>query len=249
MATAKRLGGSRRNRRNRFEDALDRRRRRRPTASCRRVAYPRTRRRRSRQIRIDRFPRRKNSSPHLASMRLRRLAGLVRVLRSLERRTRRAKRSLRRSRRRIIRSATSSPTNAATTRWRSLRRAMGRHRTAGAGSGSSRTPLIHPAPFRAPRILLVVIGRRSASAPASPSRGPGNGILRLCGGAQQWASLPRYAEQASKSRPIRLQFRGRLIWLGEMSEDDAQSLHRGTGGSTYTRKARATREAPKRGQG
>ena len=27
---------------------------------------------------------------------------------------------------------------------------MGRHRTAGAGSGSSRTPLIHPAPFRAP---------------------------------------------------------------------------------------------------
>ena len=32
--------------------------------------------------------------------------------------------------------------------------------------------------FHAPRILLVVIGRRSASAPASPSRGPGNGILR-----------------------------------------------------------------------
>ena len=50
-------------------------------------------------------------------------------------------------------------------------------------------------------------------------------------------------------RPTRLQFRGRLIRLGEMSEDDAQSLHRGTGGSTYTRKARATREAPKRGQG
>ena len=59
-----------------------------------------------------------------------------------------------------------------------LVRAMGRHRTAGAGSGSSRTQLIHPAPFRAPRILLVVIGRRSASASASPSRGPGNGILR-----------------------------------------------------------------------
>ena len=73
----------------------------------------------------------------------------------------------------------------------------------------------------------------------------------LCGGAQQWASLPRYAAQASKRtmcRPTRLQFRGRLIRLGEMSEDDAQSLHRGTGGSTYTRKARATREAPKRGQ-
>jgi hypothetical protein len=29
-----------------------------------------------------------------------------------------------------------------------------------------------------------------------------------------------------------------------MSEDDAQSLHRGSGGSTYTRKAYATREAP-----
>jgi hypothetical protein len=55
---------------------------------------------------------------------------------------------------------------------------MGRHRTAGAGSGSSRTRLIHPAPFHAQRILLVVIGRRSASASASPSRGPGNGILR-----------------------------------------------------------------------
>ena len=49
-------------------------------------------------------------------------------------------------------------------------------------------------------------------------------------------------------RPTRLQFRGRLIRLGEMSEDDAQPLHRGTGGSTHTRKARATREAPKRGQ-
>ena len=29
---------------------------------------------------------------------------------------------------------------------------------------------------------------------------------------------------------------GRLIRPGEMSDDDAQSLHRGTGGSTYTRK-------------
>jgi hypothetical protein len=59
------------------------------------------------------------------------------------------------------------------------------------------------------------------------------------------------AEQAPKRsmcRPTRLQLRGRLIRLGEMSEDDAQSLHRGTGGSTYTRKAHATREAPERGQ-
>src|SRR5208337_4870070 len=39
-------------------------------------------------------------------------------------------------------------------------------------------------------------------------------------------------------RPTRRRFRGRLTRLGETSEDDAQSLHRGGGGSTYTRKAR-----------
>src|SRR5256714_15615926 len=33
-----------------------------------------------------------------------------------------------------------------------------------------------------------------------------------------------------------------------MSEDYAQPLHRGSGGSMYTRKARATREAPMRDQ-
>ena len=33
---------------------------------------------------------------------------------------------------------------------------------------------------------------------------------------------------------------GRLIRSGEMSEDDAQPLHRGTGGGMYTRKAHAT---------
>ena len=43
--------------------------------------------------------------------------------------------------------------------------------------------------------------------------------------------------------------RGRLLRLGEMSEDYAQPLHRGTGGSMYTRKAHATREAPMRDQG
>jgi hypothetical protein len=32
-------------------------------------------------------------------------------------------------------------------------------------------------------------------------------------------------------RPTRPQFRGRLTRLGEMSEDDAQPLHRGTGAS------------------
>ena len=33
------------------------------------------------------------------------------------------------------------------------------------------------------------------------------------------------------------------------SEDYVQALHRGSGGSMYTRKTYATREAPRRGQG
>ena len=60
------------------------------------------------------------------------------------------------------------------------------------------------------------------------------------------------AEQASKMsmcRPTRHPFRGRLTRLGEMSEEYTQLLHRGSGGSMYTRKARATREAPLRDQG
>src|SRR6267378_450665 len=50
-------------------------------------------------------------------------------------------------------------------------------------------------------------------------------------------------------RPTRQPFRGRLIRLGEMSEEYAQLLHRGSGGSMYTRKAHATRETPTRDQG
>src|ERR1700724_1923371 len=42
-------------------------------------------------------------------------------------------------------------------------------------------------------------------------------------------------------RPTRPPNRGRLLRPGEMSEDYAQPLHRGTGGSMYTRKAHATR--------
>src|SRR6476661_6827220 len=60
------------------------------------------------------------------------------------------------------------------------------------------------------------------------------------------------AEQASKRsmcRPTRPPNRGRLLRPGEMSEDYAQPLHRGSGGSMYTRKAHATREAPLRDQG
>src|SRR5438093_3912842 len=60
------------------------------------------------------------------------------------------------------------------------------------------------------------------------------------------------AEQSSKRtmrRPTRSPFRGRLIRLGETSEARPQLLRRGSGDSLDTRKARATREAPRRGQG
>ena len=60
------------------------------------------------------------------------------------------------------------------------------------------------------------------------------------------------AEQASKRtmrRPTRQPFRGRLIRLGEVEQEYAQPLRRGSGVSMYTRKAYATRETPGRGQG
>src|SRR6266567_1003916 len=59
------------------------------------------------------------------------------------------------------------------------------------------------------------------------------------------------AEQASKRtmrRPTRQPFRGRLIRLGERANQDTQPLRRGSGDSMYTRKAYATREAPRRGR-
>ena len=79
------------------------------------------------------------------------------------------------------------------------------------------------------------------------------GHVRIwAGGGQQWPSLPRNAEQTSKRtmcRPTRTWNRGRLARLGDTSEDYAQPLHRGSGGSMYTRKAHATRETPTRDQG
>ena len=60
------------------------------------------------------------------------------------------------------------------------------------------------------------------------------------------------AEQASKRtmrRPTRRPFRGRLIRLGYERKSYAQTLRRGSGDSMYTRKAYATRETPRRGQG
>ena len=45
-------------------------------------------------------------------------------------------------------------------------------------------------------------------------------------------------------RPTRLQFRGRLIRLGEMSEDDAQTLHRGVLAAARTQGQRAQHGKP-----
>src|SRR5215831_15673948 len=78
---------------------------------------------------------------------------------------------------------------------------------------------------------------------------PSISVSRIGDSASVQAATQVNAEQASKRsmcRPTRPPYRGRLIRLGEMSEDYAQPLHRGTGGGMYTRKAHATREAPLR---
>jgi hypothetical protein len=66
----------------------------------------------------------------------------------------------------------------------------------------------------APRILLVVLGTRSAPASASPSRGPGNGILRAeTGGrlqAQNAAERPEFGSQTATRLSNRPELRGFL---------------------------------------
>ena len=81
---------------------------------------------------------------------------------------------------------------------------------------------------------------------------PSISVSRIGDSASVQAATRVNAEQASKRtmcRPTRPPYRGRLIRSGEMSEDDAQPLHRGTGGGMDTRKAHATRETPLRDQG
>ena len=81
---------------------------------------------------------------------------------------------------------------------------------------------------------------------------PSISVSRIGDSASVQAATRVNAEQASKRtmcRPIRTWNRGRLTRLGDTSEDYAQPLHRGSGGSMYTRKAHATREAPLRDQG
>jgi hypothetical protein len=81
---------------------------------------------------------------------------------------------------------------------------------------------------------------------------PSISVSRFGDSASVQAATRVNAEQASKRtmcRPTRRPFRGRLTRRGEMSEEDAPLLHRGSGGGMYTRKAHATREAPMRDQG
>jgi hypothetical protein len=80
---------------------------------------------------------------------------------------------------------------------------------------------------------------------------PSISVSRIGDSASVQAATRVNAERPRKwtmCRPTRLPYRGRLKWLGELSEEYAPLLHRGVGGGMYTRKAYATREAPWRGQ-
>src|SRR5712672_3373374 len=80
---------------------------------------------------------------------------------------------------------------------------------------------------------------------------PSISVSRIGDSASVQAATRVNAKQASKRtmcRPTRLPYRGRLKWLGELSEEYAHLLHRGIGGGMYARKAYVTREAPRRGQ-
>src|SRR6516225_10511742 len=81
---------------------------------------------------------------------------------------------------------------------------------------------------------------------------PSISVSRIGDSASVQAVTRVNAEQASKRtmrRPTRRPFRGRLTRLGYERKSSAQPLRRGSGDSMYTRKAHATRETPRRGQG
>ena len=81
---------------------------------------------------------------------------------------------------------------------------------------------------------------------------PSISVSRIGDSASVQAVTRVNAEQTSKRpmrRPTRQPFRGRLIRLGERAKQYVQPLRRGSGDSMYTRKAYATREAPRRDQG
>ena len=80
---------------------------------------------------------------------------------------------------------------------------------------------------------------------------PSECVSRIGDSASVQAATKVNAEQISKRtmrRPTRQPFRGRLIRLGYRAKLSAQTLRRDSGGSMYTRKAYATREALWRGQ-
>jgi hypothetical protein len=92
-----------------------------------------------------------------------------------------------------------------------------------------------------------------ATAPAGSSRSSygGDEIAEAFGkrvtnwnASERRASLEKDDAQAD---PTTLS--GKADTAGRKSEDDAHPLRRGSGDSMYTRKANATREAPRRGQG
>src|ERR1700730_19473953 len=53
---------------------------------------------------------------------------------------------------------------------------------------------------------------------------------------------PHGISKRSMCRPTRQRYRGRLLRLGEVSEDDAQPLHRGSGGAQDTKDALVHKE-------
>ena len=80
-----------------------------------------------------------------------------------------------------------------------------------------------------------------------PELGPSGSVRGALSNERPYRDTPRLEKVDVQADPTAIS--GKADTVGEMSEDDAQPLHRGTGGSTYTRKAYATREAHGRGQG
>ena len=81
---------------------------------------------------------------------------------------------------------------------------------------------------------------------------PSDSVSRIGGSASVQAATRVNAEQTSKMKmcgPTWPSYQGRLTRLGERAKKTPKPTHRGSGGSMYTRKAHATREAPWRGRG
>ena len=109
---------------------------------------------------------------------------------------------------RVLRQAPDRPADA-------LVRAMAGPRTAAADSGAGRTRLMTvPLSTGCKSFLRAQFGEREASAPASPSRGPGNGILRAeTGGrfqAQNAGERSEFGSQTATRLTNRPELRGFL---------------------------------------